>query len=255
MERNKFGFFVWHDLMATDPQRSLPFFQKLLGWEAKTLDMCEMGPYTLFSAGGQEIGGMVYFDPQHGFPAHWIAYVAVPDLDLVLAKTVGLGGKVCFPATPIPDVGRFAVIEDPQGGYLSLFQYDRPEMALGQVPEGPGTFCWNELHTTDPQAALAFYGPLFGWEAVPQDCSGGEPYILLKNQFGYPGGVMQLTPEAGPRPFWLSYIHVEKLEVQVTMARELGGRIVKEITEIPGHGRFACVLDPTGAGFALFDAP
>ena len=64
-----------------------------------------------------------------------------------------MGGKGCVPPTDIPEVGRVAVVNDPQGGFFSPFK----PLKASEPPTGPGTVAWRELITNDPQAARSFY--------------------------------------------------------------------------------------------------
>ncbi|MHC4959888.1 MAG: VOC family protein, partial [Planctomycetota bacterium] len=115
------GRVVWHDLMSTDAAASEEFFTKLFGWEAKELDMGTAGKYRMLSSDGTDVGGIVPFDKSHGAPSHWIAYVAVDSVDDCCERVTSNGGKVCVPATDIPNIGRFAVIEDSSGAIISPF--------------------------------------------------------------------------------------------------------------------------------------
>ena len=77
------------------------------------------------------------------------------------AQAQGLGARLCKAATDIPNVGRFAVLADPQGATFAVFT-----PSGGPPPAGAGSsggFSWHELATTDVAAALRFYGTLFGW--------------------------------------------------------------------------------------------
>ena len=123
------GRFVWHDLMTTDAARALPFYTTLFGWRAETMPMGGAGEYTMFHVGDEGLGGMVPLDPAHGIASHWIAYVTVPNVDAACEQATALGGTVGVPPTDIPNVGRFAVVEDPQGAVFSPFHSTSPDVA------------------------------------------------------------------------------------------------------------------------------
>src|SRR6185312_12444539 len=159
------GRFVWHELMTTDTDAAAAFYSKVVPW--KTQDS-GMPSYTLWMAGKTQVGGLTGLPADgtdSGTPPHWIVYVATPDVDATVAEAQRLGGKVLKGATDIPNMGRYAVLTDPQGATFAV--YSPP----GSAPEGadsagggPGEFTWHELATTDQGAALDFYVELFGWE-------------------------------------------------------------------------------------------
>ncbi len=116
----KHGHFCWNELATKDTAKATKFFTELLGWTAKVE---QMGPtkYTMFKAGDADVGGMLQMTEEWGdMPPHWMAYIAVDDVDASVKKVEELGGKVCVPPTDIPPVGRFCVITDPTGASVSL---------------------------------------------------------------------------------------------------------------------------------------
>ena len=114
------GTFCWYELGATDDEAAKKFYSELLGWTYKEGDAGGMN-YAEITAGGQPCGGIYKMGPEYGeAPSHWMAYVAVDDVDASAKRVEELGGKVCVPPTDIPNVGRFSVINDPTGATLSL---------------------------------------------------------------------------------------------------------------------------------------
>jgi hypothetical protein len=116
------GSFCWNELATSDAEACKDFYSQLLGWTAHT---CEVGDtnYTMFKADGKDVGGMMQMGAEWGDtppPPHWMAYVAVDDVDAVAARVESLGGRTCVPPTNIPTVGRFSVIIDPLGATFSL---------------------------------------------------------------------------------------------------------------------------------------
>ncbi|MDP1681815.1 MAG: VOC family protein [Burkholderiales bacterium] len=117
------GAFSWNELMTTDVKGAKAFYGELLGWGMQDINTCGMD-YTLVKLGDKEIGGIMAIpDQAAGMPPAWGAYVTVDNVDALLSRVEKLGGKVCVPPQDIPDVGRFAVIQDPQGAMLSLISY------------------------------------------------------------------------------------------------------------------------------------
>ena len=117
------GAFSWTELTTSDAKAARKFYGTLLGWQFQDMDMGE-GTYTVINVGGQGVGGITAIPPNaQGMPPAWGGYVTVDDVDAVVARVAGLGGRVLLPPTDIPAVGRFATIMDPQGATLSLITY------------------------------------------------------------------------------------------------------------------------------------
>ena len=122
------GSFCWQELATTDLDAAQSFYQTLLGWEIKQgkAPACEgaEGPpmvYNEIVVAGGHVGGMYKMGPEYGSaPSHWMAYVAVDDVDASAKRVEELGGKVCVPPTDIPNVGRFCVVTDPTGATFSM---------------------------------------------------------------------------------------------------------------------------------------
>jgi predicted enzyme related to lactoylglutathione lyase len=114
------GTFCWNELSTTNLAAAKAFYTDLLGWQLHESDAAGMA-YNEIGVGDQRIGGIFQMEPESGgAPSHWMAYVAVSDVDAKAARVEQLGGKVCVPPTDIPNVGRFCVINDPTGATLSL---------------------------------------------------------------------------------------------------------------------------------------
>jgi predicted enzyme related to lactoylglutathione lyase len=119
------GAFSWNELMTSDVAGAKTFYSALLGWdmEEHTMNM----PYTIAKLGEQQIGGIMAIPADAGkMPPMWGAYVTVDDVDAMVAQVESLGGNIIMPPTDIPDIGRFCVIQDPQGAVLSLITYSCP---------------------------------------------------------------------------------------------------------------------------------
>jgi len=117
------GAFSWNELMTGDVQGAKAFYGKLLGWQFQDIQSGEM-TYTMIKTADRELGGMMATPPEaKGMPPAWGAYVTVDDVDARAAQAEQLGGKICLPPQDIPDVGRFSVIQDPQGATLMLITY------------------------------------------------------------------------------------------------------------------------------------
>jgi uncharacterized protein len=123
-----------------------------------------------------------------------------------------------------------------------------------------GAFCWNELATTDLDAAQNFYKTLLGWEIkeskAAASCEGSEAPSMIYNEIvvggRHVGGIFKMGPEFGEIPsHWMSYVAVEDVDARARQVWELGGKVCVPPTDIPNVGRFCVVNDPTGATIAL----
>lgn len=117
------GVFSWNELLTSNIAGAKAFYSELFGW--KLQDVSPGGTaYTLVKLGDEEIGGMMTIPAEaQGMPPSWGAYVTVSNVDAMVEQVKKLGGQVCMPPRDIPGVGRFMVIQDPQGAMLSLISY------------------------------------------------------------------------------------------------------------------------------------
>ena len=116
------GSACWHELTTNDVERAGTFYSELFGWTLAIRDM-PTGPYTMFMNGEARAGGMLKMTAEWGdIPPHWMVYFAVTDCDASAKKAESQGGQVKVPPTDIPSVGRFSVIQDPQGAVCSIIQ-------------------------------------------------------------------------------------------------------------------------------------
>jgi predicted enzyme related to lactoylglutathione lyase len=114
-----------------------------------------------------------------------------------------------------------------------------------------GTFCWNEVLTTDVAKAESFYTKLFGWKTEKKDMGPMGTYTMFKSGNDYAGGMMQ-NPEPGAPSCWMSYIKVTNVDDSTKKAEKLGATVCVPPTDIPEIGRFSVIVDPAGASVGLF---
>jgi hypothetical protein len=118
----KQGIFCWNELMTRDPEKATKFYTELIGWQTVDSDIQGM-KYTTLKAGDKDAAGLMEMPsgiPEE-VPSHWMAYIAVDDVDPMAKKTIELGGQVLHGPEDIPNIGRFCVIQDPSGGVVSLY--------------------------------------------------------------------------------------------------------------------------------------
>lgn len=121
------GSLCWNELLTTDTAKAGEFYASIFGWTKETMDF---GPveYTMFSNEGRGAGGVLKITPEMvGVPPHWLAYFAVDDCEAKVQKATELGATTNRPAEDIPGIGRFAIMQDPQGAVFAFIKLDNAE--------------------------------------------------------------------------------------------------------------------------------
>ncbi|TNE89629.1 MAG: VOC family protein [Deltaproteobacteria bacterium] len=240
--------FVWFDLCTADEPAAVAFYTAVTGWKTESW---EGGSYTMWvAADGTAVGGI---DAANGAPAHWLAYLAVADLDTAVGMVRVLGGKVLREPFAIAGVGRAAVIADPAGASLALFQPDDGSAPEPDEPSPVGRFAWTELATTEPEQSVRFWFRLMGWTDADTVRLPSGRYLIFGAKRGDRGfGGMQASADGSSH--WLYYVTVADLEAALGRVVELGGQAGQVMTVMNGE-RVAHCVDPEGARFALHAYP
>jgi predicted enzyme related to lactoylglutathione lyase len=251
------GRFVWYEHLTKDVPAAIAFYSDVAGW--KTQPFGEGGGDYLMWVGSQgPLGGVMRLPDElarMGVPPHWMAHVVVDDVDASAALAKKLGGQVKKEPTDIPTVGRFAIISDPQGAVLSLFQPSGGPMTLHD-PAKDGEFCWNELMTSDSAAGFKFYAELFGWKVL-EDMDMGQmgTYRIYGVGDTRLGGMMTIPKGAPMPPMWIYNVSTSDLDATLARATKRGAKVMNGPMEVPGGGRIAQLMDSQGAAFALHQPP
>jgi predicted enzyme related to lactoylglutathione lyase len=184
-----------------------------------------------------------------GQPSAWTSYVSVEDADKTTELATKAGGTVLVQPMDVMDIGRMAIFADPTGAAIGIWQ---PKSFAGaQLANEAGSFCWNELNTRDVPSAKAFYTEVFRW--IPNDLdTGGMAYTEWRLGEKPVAGMMTM-PEMVPAEVpahWLVYFGTDDTDATVAKADKLGATTLVGPTDIP-PGRFAVLMDPDGAAFAV----
>ena len=250
----KQGEFCWFELGTRDIGAALNFYTSLMNWGTVSHDMGEMGTYYIFQLGGQDAAaGYQMFGPQfEGVPSHWMPYVWVADVDSAAAKALELNGKIIASPMDVPNVGRMAFLQDPQGAPFAIF-CGREHSGAARVAGKTGSFCWTELHTTNADGAKSFYSSVLGYTFVDMPMSEGMTYTIFQVDGKNAAGMFEMKgPQFhGVPPNWLSYLSVSDCDASVARAAEMGAKVLMPPQDIPRTGRFSALQDPTGAAFAV----
>jgi predicted enzyme related to lactoylglutathione lyase len=240
------GRFVWHELMTPDPKAAASFYGKVVGWAPQAYD--KNPNYTTLTYGGAPMGGVL----KHDAPRQWLPYIATPNVDATAREAVQLGGNVVKPAADIPDIGRFAIISDPQGAMFIAFT-PLPMGTSGPSDKpGLGDFHWHELMTTDWQKAWSFYQRLFGWHKTEaMEMAPGQTYQMFAPEGRQTvGGMFNFGEKAGASQ-WLSYAIVKDAKAAAKTIESAGGKVINGPMEVPGGDWITAGIDPQGVTFAV----
>lgn len=246
----------WIDLGTPDIARAAAFYQGVFGWDFVSAGP-EAGGYGMFRSGGETVAGGMSVAPGEGGPPAWTVYFQSPDAEATAKAVRAAGGMVLFEPMDVLDLGRMALFADPAGAGFATWQ---PGANKGlDLVDGPNSLTWAELYTPDVEAAVAFYGSVFGMETSTMPMPGNTgTYIMLKpagqGEEAMFGGVVPLDldlVEAAEGPSWLLYFEVPDTDAAVAAAERLGGTVRLAAMEMEAVGRMAKLADPFGARFAV----
>ena len=242
------GRMVWYEHLTTDPKAAIAFYTEVLGWTTQAFG----ADYTMFVGSQGPLGGVGKLPEaaqKMGAQPDWQVNVEVAHVDAAVAQVEQLGGKV-YVVESVPTVGRFAVIADPQGAVIAVFQ---PEQSMApHDPNQAGEFSWSELYAADHVAAFEFYRQIAGWEKLSDTPIGPWGNYLVFGVAGVEfGGMMTVPQGAGPPPSWLHYVTTPDLDATFERAKARGAKVLFGPLETPGKQRVVALADPLGGAFAL----
>jgi uncharacterized protein len=235
------GTFCWADLGVTDLDGAKAFYGGLFGWEAEDQTGPSGNVYTFLRKDDALVAGL-----RDGTPV-WLSYVSVEDLDETLARAREAGASV-EREHDVPPAGRLAAVSDPQGAAFGL--WEPRDFAGAGVVNDPGTMVWQQLSTSDVEAARDWYSELFGW--TWEDLEGGGGYAFARNRDGWLNAGLMRLPVPGVTPTWEVSFTVRDASATCEKVEGLGGSTLIPRIETPVGGK-AVVADPQGAPIGLFD--
>jgi hypothetical protein len=246
MTKYEHGVPSWVDIGTPDPGAGVRFYSELFGWQGQDMGE-EAGHYTIVSKDGKMVAAIS--PAQDPGPPRWTTYINVDDVDEAARKAEAAGGTVIMAPMDVMAAGRMAIFMDTTGAFIAAWQ---PGQHLGaQLVNEPGAFIWSELSSSDPAKSKAFYSAVFGW-----GWGGADEYPEAQVSGRTIGGIMPKSADmpAGVPDNWLVYFGAADVDADVKKATDLGASVVAGPADIPGTGRFAVLVDPQGAAFALFQA-
>ena len=245
------GVPCWVDLMVPDVATASAFYRSVLAWHVAEPEE-QHGGYVVADVDGGATAGIGPEQP--GARTAWTVYFATDDADATAAAVTEHGGTVVLPPGDVGALGRMALAADPTGGVFGLWQAGT--MIGAALVNEPGGLVWEDLRSTDPDAARRFYGALFGYRLDPLEMAGPDYTTFARPEeqapLGGMGGLMGL-PEGTPS-HWLVYFQVADADAAGQAAEVAGGRVVQPPVDTP-FGRMAGLTDPFGASFMVMQAP
>ena len=252
MSDKPLGRICWYELLTTNPDDAPAFYGALTGWGTAPFEGADE-PYTMWMNGEGPIGGMMQLPAEAaaaGVPPYWLIHISTPDLAATKAKAAELGATILHEET-VPEVGSFAIVQDPQGAVFSA--YEPAADAPGHDgPAALGEFSWHELATDGWENAWSFYSALFGWEKTDaMDMGEGVGMYQMWGRGAHPLGGLFNRPAEIPVSAWMVYVRVPDATAGAEKVKELGGTVLNGPMEVPGGDIIVQCMDPNGAAFAL----
>ena len=248
----------WIDLMTTDVAGARAFYGQLFGWAVEDQLDPQSGAvvYGMRRLGDCDVAGVGEMGPgmaEAGMPPMWNSYVSVESVDHTLEQVVAAGGSVVMPAMDIFESGRMAVISDPVGAVISIWE-PRAHIGATLVNE-PGSYTWNELMSSDMAASKAFLAAVFGWDSHDMDMG-----HMVYTGFSLSGTGADEAIAGGMAPpmpglpnCWSVYFSVADCDATVAAAVGLGATVLAGPMDIE-PGRMATLSDPQGAVFNVIQS-
>lgn len=249
---NPHGDFIWYELLTADAAQAKAFYDPVIGWDIEATANNPMN-YRMIRTPSGHAGGVMEITAnmrEHGARPTWLGYVGVDDVDATVAKAEGLGAKALMPAFDVPGVGRLAMIADPQGIPLYVMRGATDEASSAFSPDQPGHAAWNELSTSDLEAAKSFYPELFGWtlgDVMPMGEMGDYQFI---EHGGRMIGAMMKVQSSG-HPSWNYCFRTDSVDRGLEAIKSGGGTVTYGPAEVPGGDRVVQALDREGSAFMI----
>ena len=255
---NPGGEFIWYELITADPEGAKAFYDAVVGWDIGPAAPEFNGYRMIGRSDGKAAGGVLPLTAdmqQHGARPTWLGYVHVPDVDAAVTAIGQAGGKALMPAFDIPNVGRIAMVTDPQG---APFYIMKPIPPAGRENEQSDVFSpteqqrvgWNELITSDREAARRFYGEQFGWTSDDFMPMGELGEYRFWDHHGVRFGAL-CGPIPDEQPHWRYYFRVPSIGRAKQTAEAKGGIVYMGPHQVPTGDWIIIGKDPQGAEFAL----
>jgi predicted enzyme related to lactoylglutathione lyase len=255
---NPTGDFIWYELITPNPDAAKAFYDAVVGWDIEPAPSGEMDYRMIRRSDGGNGGGVMRLTDDmasHGARPTWLGYINVDDVDRTVTSIAAQGGKALMAAFDIPDIGRIALVTDPQGAPFYVMKPIPPANdpnAASDVfsPDAQQRVGWNELSTSDPAAARRFYGEQFGWNSDEFMPMGEMGEYRFFDHHGQRIGALAGTT-SGQQPHWRYYVRVPSISAAKDVIEQKGGAVHMGPHQVPTGEWIIIGSDPQGAEFAL----
>ena len=256
------GVPCWVDTQQPDRDAALRFYGAVFGWSFENHLQRGDRAYDLARLDGRVVAAIG--SGPSDTTATWTTYIGVDDIEAAVANVAAAGGTVVAPPLRAGNAGRLALVTDPTGANLALWEPGRRKGV--ELVNEPGSWNWSLLSTPDPAGAAAFYAEIFGWE-TDLDAPGPKlvrlpGYADFLEQFdpelrarhaaggvpeGFSDAVAWILPSRGAA-FWAVTFSVADADAAAQAAEQEGGRVVSRPTDTEWT-REVVLADPAGATF------
>ena len=262
---NVHGEPIWYELMTKDLAKAQAFYSGLIGWHVVDAQMPDMDyhlakqPHETY--GVSAIGGIMPLSEDMtsaGAMSCWLTYFGVDDVDAAVERAVASGAEVQLPAFEVPDVGRMAMLSHPHTGPFYVMKGSSPEPSTAFAARAPmqGHVAWNELSSSDPDAAKAFLADVLGLTKngdMDMGPLGKYEFLSVADGAFHIGAVMPLVANApdavGEISFWKPYFRIPDIDAAVAFIAANGGTVLHEPVVIPDGEFSVTAMDADSAVF------
>jgi uncharacterized protein len=254
----------WAEAVAPDLEAAKRFYGVVLGWTFADTEQA-LGDHTICLKNDEPVAALTPRSAAGGPPA-WNTYLKTSDARATADRVGSAGGRLVTGPVEFPGGSRILLAVDPGGAAFGAWQPGR--MTGARLYGEPGAITWADVNTRDPAAVDAFYGTVFGveavaWHDIPEEFPGDAPpeqtgmdYVVYKGAAAGPMlcGRLTMTADFGDVPsHWITYFNVEDADSAADRVAVGGGLVAVAPFDTP-YGRMTVVADPNGAVLGLSGA-
>ncbi|MFE7777093.1 VOC family protein [Streptomyces sp. NPDC057445] len=242
---------IWADAMFSDVEGAKSFYAEVLGWTFGE-SSSEYGNYTQAYANGKAVAAVVPPMPGQEGQSQWCLYLASPDAAATAGKIRENGGTVLMEPMQVGEFGTMCLAQDPGGATFGVWQGGTHKGF--EVTGEPGAYSWAEVFTRESEKADAFFPAVFGYDVKTMEDEQIDFKVFELGEEPVLGRMKMRTEDFPPEvPSYVQvYFAVPDCDAAVAAAQKLGGKPVFGPMTSP-FGRFAALVDPQGAAFAVID--
>ncbi|WP_428395338.1 VOC family protein [Lichenicoccus sp.] len=243
-----FAALVTPDLVAAER-----FYTDLFGWQFQNAYV-RRHLFGEASINGRVVAAIVQKPIRHGERPAWRSFLSTEDVEKSAQVAVQHGASMLLGPHEIANLGRDALLTDPQGAVFGMLTSSSGDPA--DTLAAPGAWIWSSLITHDPETDAAFYKAVFGYDVFDLPDPQEAKHVILASQT-YARASVNPIPTKHPalHPRWISYVRVLDIAAMVGHATTLGAHVVVPPHQDRNGGTIALVADPAGAIFGLLALP